>query len=240
MKLYSRIVCDMETGVILAAEWTEYTGPVAECKKKKSKKLAEDQMKFFNDLLKQDLEFRRQFLMPLLPALAPFLSGERGFSDASLAAMRGEAIEGTSRRFEDLGSRLKARLGQRGAAGGLTPMSGDFSRNLLGLGAMEESERAGALRDINVRDELLALQNMFGAANVLSGTGAQFRADPFVGGSSSALSNRTQLGLAKPFWQDLLLAGVGGASQAAGAAAMGAMGGGGGGGSGGGGSGGGG
>jgi hypothetical protein len=168
---------------------------VVECKgAKKSKKLAEEQLALQNRLTQQQLALQQQFASPLISATAPFLEdGGQGFTPEEFAALQGRAIEGTSRRFSDIESRLKTSLARRGAAGGLTPISGDFTRSIAGFNFARESQRAQGLRDINIQNAMLRRSNFFNAANVRLGGAGVFSPAPFVGGASSALSNRTQL-----------------------------------------------
>ena len=186
----------METGEVLLWEgFRGYDGPVAQCKgAKKSKKLAEEQLALQNRLTQQQLALQRQFVSPLIAATAPFLEdGGQGFTPEEFAARQGQAIEGTSRRFSDIERRLKTSLARRGAAGGLTPISGDFTRSIAGFNFARESQRAAGLRELNINDAMLKRSNFFNAANIRLGGAATFSPAPFVGGAASALSNRTRL-----------------------------------------------
>jgi hypothetical protein len=88
---------------------------------------------------------------------------------------------------------LKTSLARRGAAGGLTPISGDFTRSIAGFNFAREAQRAQGLRDINIQNAMLRRSNFFNAANIRLGGAGGFSPAPFVGGAASALSNRTQL-----------------------------------------------
>jgi len=186
----------METGEVLLWEgYPGYDGPVVECKgARKSKALTEKQLAFQNRLTQENLALQRQFSVPLISATAPFLEGGgQGFTPEEFAALQGQAIEGTSRRFSDIESRLKTSLARRGAAGGLTPISGDFTRSIAGFNFAREGQRAQGLRDLATRNAVLARSNFFNAANVRLGGAAGFSPAPFVGGAANALSNRTRL-----------------------------------------------
>jgi hypothetical protein len=185
----------METGEVLLWEgFRGYDGPVAECKRGKAKRLSEQQLALQNRLTQEQLALQRQFSVPLIEATRPFLEGGgQGFTPEEFAALQGTAIEGTSRRFSDIEGRLKTSLARRGAAGGLTPISGDFTRSIAGFNFARESERAGALRELNINNAMLRRSNFFNAANVRLGGAGGFSPAPFVGGAASALSNRTQL-----------------------------------------------
>ena len=196
MRVTTKIVFCMETGEILLWEgFRGYDGPVVECKgAKKSKKIAEQQLALQNRLTQQQLALQQRFASPLIAATAPFLEdGGQGFTPEEFAALQGQAIEGTSRRFSDIESRLKTSLARRGAAGGLTPISGDFTRSIAGFNFARESQRAAGLRELNINDAMLKRSNFFNAANIRLGGAGTFSPAPFVGGASSALSNRTQL-----------------------------------------------
>jgi hypothetical protein len=185
----------METGEVLLWEgFPGYDGPIVECKRGKAKRLSEQQLALQNRLTQEQLALQRQFSVPLIEATRPFLEdGGQGFTPEEFAALRGEAIEGTSRRFSDIEGRLKTSLARRGAAGGLTPISGDFTRSIAGFNFAREGERAAALRELNINNAMLRRSNFFNAANIRLGGAGGFSPAPFVGGASSALSNRTQL-----------------------------------------------
>ena len=195
MRISTRVVIDIETGAVLAWEGFNYCGPVEECKgARKSKKLAEKQLALQNRLTQQQLALQRQFVSPLIAATAPFLEGGgQGFTPEEFAALQGQAIEGTSRRFSDIEGRLKTSLARRGAAGGLTPISGDFTRSIAGFNFARESQRAAGLRELNISNAILRRSNFFNAANIRLGAAGVSSPAPFVSGAASALSNRTRL-----------------------------------------------
>jgi len=186
----------METGEVLLWEgFPGYDGPVVECKgAAKSKALTEKQLARQNALIEKSFNLQQQFASPLISATAPFLEdGGQGFTPEEFAALQGQAIEGTSRRFGDIEKRLKTSLARRGAAGGLTPISGDFTRSIAGFNFAREGQRAAGLRELNINDAMLKRSNFFNAANVRLGGAGVFSPAPFVSGAAGALSNRTRL-----------------------------------------------
>ncbi len=187
----------METGEVLLWEgFRGYDGPVAECKRGKAKRLSEQQLALQNRLTLEQLGLQKQFSVPLIEATRPFLEGGgEGFTPEEFAALQGQAIEGTAQRFGDIESRLKTSLARRGAAGGLVPISGDFTRNIAGFNFAREAERARGLRDLATRNAMLRRSNFFNAANIRLGGAAGFSPSPFVSGAAGALSNRTRLAL---------------------------------------------
>ena len=195
MRISTLVVIDIHTGKILHRDSFNYFGPVAESKgAKKSKKLAEQQLALQNRLTQEALALQQQFTTPLIAATAPFLEGGgQGFTREEFAALQGQAIEGTSRRFADIESRLKVGLARRGAAGGLVPISGDFTRSIAGFNFAREAQRAAGLRELNISNAMLRRSNFFNAANIRLGGAATFGPAPFVSGAASALSNRTRL-----------------------------------------------
>ena len=195
MRVTTKAIFDIESGAVLAWEGFDYCGPVEECKgARKSKKLAEKQLALQNRLTQQQLALQQRFASPLIAATAPFLEdGGQGFTPEEFAALQGQAIEGTSRRFEDIERRLKVGLTRRGAAGGLVPISGDFTRSIAGFNFARESQRAAGLRELNISNAMLRRSNFFNAANIRLGGAATFSPAPFVSGAASALSNRTRL-----------------------------------------------
>lgn len=216
MKVATRVVVDVGTDQILCWEGYDYSGPVAECKAKKAKKLAETQLAAMNKYIAELLSLQKQAILPILPELQAFIKGGgRGFSPEALAAMRGQALEGTTARFGELEGRLKTMLARRGAAGGDVPVSGDFMRTVAGLESAKEMGVSDALREVTLKDELLRLQNLFAAAGALTGAGSVFRPDPFIGGASDALGTRANLSIAGLNQMGQIISGV---SQGAGTA----------------------
>ncbi len=199
MRVTTKAIFDIESGALLFWEGFNYAGPVVECKgAKKSKKLAEKQLALQNRLTQEQLALQRQFTVPLIAATAPFLEGGgQGFTPEEFAALQGEAIEGTSRRFTDIEARLKTSLARRGAAGGLVPISGDFTRSIAGFNFARESQRAAGLRELNIRNAMLRRSNFFNTANIRLGAAPTFTPAPFVSGAAGALSNRTRLAFKK-------------------------------------------
>jgi len=211
LRVTTKAIFDIESGALLSWEGFNYAGPVAQCKgAKKSKRLAEEQLRLQNRLVQQQLALQRQFTVPLIAATAPFLEdGGQGFTPEEFAALQGEAIEGTSRRFEDIERRLKVSLARRGAAGGLVPISGDFGRSIAGFNFARESQRAAGLRELNISNAMLRRSNFFNAANIRLGAAPTFSPGPFVSGAAGALSNRTRLAFKKSLGAQLGGAAIG-------------------------------
>lgn len=106
----------------------------------------------------------------MFPALRNILTGEEGgFSKEALAAMRGQAIEGTARQFGEAQSGLKRALSRRGLYGGSTPVSGLAGRQFSELAQAGAGATSEALRNVTQANEQQRLQNLFNAFNIAAG-----------------------------------------------------------------------
>jgi hypothetical protein len=90
---------------------------------------------------------------------APVTGLEGGLSPEALAAMKGAAIDQVPGRFDAAARAIKLRQLRRGG-GGAAPAGGDYSRDLGGLYAAREQERAGALRGVTMEDEKMRRENI--------------------------------------------------------------------------------
>ncbi len=190
------IVRDIDTWEVLDEQTYEWTGPVALCKGGESKQAAKDaaaQRELDNRIMQEQLAMQRDQLAKVSGGVSQFLTPEgQGFDEKTMAALNANAIEGIPGQFEDARKQMMMALAARGGAGGQLPVGGDFLRNLASFNAARETAKAGALRDVQIKNALANLQNRFTASNALLGVGSQYNPSPFISGASSALSSQTE------------------------------------------------
>jgi hypothetical protein len=90
---------------------------------------------------------------------APTLAETEGLSPQAMAALKGQAIEGTGLAFDDATAAVMKNLGRRGLAGGLTAGTGDLARMLGPIYAQQAMAKGQALRGITLTDEELRRKN---------------------------------------------------------------------------------
>ena len=194
MHIYLIVTTDIETGQILQELSYDWHGPIEQLKGDEARaaaSAAERRQNAQDQLTKEQLAMQRDILSRIAGGVGRYLTPEgEGLDPATLAALRGQAIESAPRRFEDLKRQLMVSLGRRGAAGGAQPASGDFLRGLGSLNQAEEQYRAGALRDVTINDATTKLQNRFAAANAFLGVGSQYDPSTFVRSGDAALNSR--------------------------------------------------
>lgn len=193
MRVWNHRTTDIETGQVLSESYFEYDGPIAHAKgeSKAAARAAEEQRQLNNRLMQEQLAMQRNILSQIQGGVGQFLTEEgQGFDDATLAALRGQAIEAVPAQFDDARKRLMVALTRKGGMGGNLPVSGDFLKGLGAFEAEQEKTKAGMLRDVTVQNALQKLQNRFNSANALLGVGAQFDPSQFTSGAASALGSR--------------------------------------------------
>lgn len=116
-----------------------------------------------------DLGTKSALFSSMFPQLQEMLKGTEGFSPEALAAMRGQAIEGTGQQFNATEEALRRSLSSRGLRTGNAPVSGLAGREFSDLGAARAATTSGALRDVTTKNESQRLQNLFNAFNIASG-----------------------------------------------------------------------
>jgi len=169
MRVTTKLTLDMETGRVLEHEFYEYTGPVALCKNKESKRFAAQQRKFALNLQKAfEQRFREQtdLLNLVREAIQPMLVSPTGFAPEEEAALRTSATEQIASQFAGAQRALQER--QFSAGTRLIPSGAALSQqaDLLTAQAIAEAE---AQRNISIQNALLRRQNQFTAANILGG-----------------------------------------------------------------------
>lgn len=105
-------------------------------------------------------------LSSMIPGLSAALPGitlpdftSEGLSPATLAAMRGRALEDIPRNFDAAGGSLRKELSRRGLFGGQTPASGLAANPLIALEVQKLLARSNALRDVDLANEEALFRN---------------------------------------------------------------------------------
>lgn len=191
MLIHKRVIIDIATGEVEAQDSYEYDGPVALFKLSEAEKDAKaKEKKRERQIATSQLE-RRGFT-DVIKSLGIDLDELQGLTAKERAALVGRALQGVSKRFQDIGSRVKTALSRRGVLGANQPASGDFARSLLNLGVAEESERFSQLSEIDIRDAQLRREQQ--RTNIQARlTAARFPAEEvgiFTGSGDAALSGR--------------------------------------------------
>ena len=193
MRVYTKIVMDLASGVVEESFHYEYDGPVEECKRGESKALAEQQMQQDQQRALALTKLQQAMLSPTTGTLQSMVTNPTGFNTDALAAMRTQAMQDTANQFGSGLAQLKASLASRGLVGGATPTSGLAANNFGQYLAQGAQAQSGNLANINIQDALQAQQNRWNAGSLLGNYAQTFSPNAFIGGAGNALGARTQL-----------------------------------------------
>jgi hypothetical protein len=191
MRIHTRTSWDIETGTLLADEWYEYDGPVAEAKGDTKKQDAQLQLQ--NQQQQQQLQKQNDQLSQIQGNLAPYLTGNRGFSPEQLSLMNSQALDQNAAQYNQAGNQVRQALLARGESG-QTPLSGTGVSGIAGLLSGKASDAANALRTNQLASAQQALTNQFNANSILSGNAQTLAGNvgTFGSGASGALNALTQ------------------------------------------------
>lgn len=191
MRVWNKVVFDIETCQFLDGEWWEYDGPAAECKGASTADAQRQQ-----ELQMQQQAFQQQVmqLQSLQSAMSPYITQSIGYDPQQLAAMRSQFLAGNAQQFQNAGQAVRQALLARGAGAGDLPVSGDYTRGISSLMGAAASSQAQGLLGLQQANAAQALQNRFNAAGLLSGNAQTLTGTQGVAGSgaSSALQSYIQ------------------------------------------------
>lgn len=193
MRVYAKIVTDMESMEVVESIHYEYNGPVALCKRGQAKSLAEQQMQQDQQRAMALSKLQQSMLGPTTGFLQGMVTNPTGFSPADLAAMRTQSMQDTSNKFVSGLQQLKASLASRGLMGGSTPTSGLAANDFGNYVAQGAQAQAGNLANINIQNALQAQNNRWNAGGALGNYAQTFSPSAFIGGAGTALGSRTSL-----------------------------------------------
>lgn len=137
-------------------------------------------------------------------SLSPYLSGNKGFTDAQMAALNSSALDQNAQQYNAAGNQLRQQLQARGENGG-SPLSGTGVSGIAGLLSGKASDLANSLRTNVLNNAQQGLTNQFNANSILSGNAQTLAGNvgTYGSGASNALSNYTQAQAASPLNQFL-------------------------------------
>lgn len=219
MRVYSSITFDMTKPLpngkfeVLSATWSEYSGPVGECKGDSSAQSAEQSQVAFQQTLQK--VFSSQFNQQqgiynfLRGPLESMITNPQGYSADALAAMRTSATDQISQSY---GNAEKALQAKNFALGGRDLPSGVFEQQMGGLEAGQASDTASAQNQITQQNANLQQQNYWNAIGALSGQQQQLNPLGYAGSATGAASSVAGLSQAyTQSQQSQLLGALGGA-----------------------------
>lgn len=189
MRVYTKIVFDIETMQVLEAESFEYSGPVAYCKDH-GQDTANAQRQQQLDLQKSAYNLQKQQFAQISGALGKYLTGNIGFDPSQLAAMKSQFLNNAAGQFQNAGQATRQALAARGGGLGDTPIGGDYTRGIASLMGAAASNQSQGLLGLDIANQQQALTNKFNTGSLLSGNAASLNSpiNSFGSGASSALN----------------------------------------------------
>lgn len=189
MRINTRVVIDIATGIVELRESFEYCGQISESK---GQKVADTQRKQEMAMQQQAFNAQQKQLDQLKTAFSPFTTGQgQGFDPATLAAMNTGALNTNAQQFQSAGQNVRSALLARGSGGGNLPVGGDYVRGISGLMGARASDLSSQLNNIRLQNASQSIANRFNAGNLLSGNAATLTGTQGVAGAgaSSALQS---------------------------------------------------
>lgn len=178
--------------------------------------ITEDIRNFLNfnrDATTQSMGRQDELINSLLGRINPaidqslaLMNQREGLSPEAMAALRGQAIEGSATQYGQNVEALKTELARRGAAGGgdLPGSAGDIARGYGPLMASRDAQRSQGLRDAILADEQrkfesfglnrqTAMQGLNTAAGLTGTLGNVYDPSKFLSTSTNALGQLTDI-----------------------------------------------
>lgn len=188
MRIYTKLVWDIETMALLEAVAEDYSGPLEIAKGADE---ANNQRKEQLDLQKQQLAMQNSTLNTIKGGVGKYLTGDIGFSPAEMAMLSSQFLNNNSQDFASAGSAVRDALASKGMGTGALPVGGTYTRGLSGLLGAQASQHGAGLLNLGISDAQQALTNKFNAASVLNGSAATLGSNvsTFGQGASSALGD---------------------------------------------------
>jgi len=188
-KIYTKVMIDIATSVVLEESHFDYDGDLALCK---GADVAQQQRT--QELQMQTDAFNRQMtqLSQLQSQLSPYLSAQgQGYTPEQMATMRSQFLNTNAQQFQNAGQSVREALMARGGGMGDMPISGDYTRGIASLMGAAASSQAQGLLGLQQQNAMQALQNKMAAAGILSGNAQTLTGTQGVGeqGASSALQS---------------------------------------------------
>ncbi len=188
MKIYTKIVRDIETWELLESEFFEYSGPVDLCKggASKAEQAAADQQRAMqNQLTQQQLNMQMGQLASVNKTLDPMIANG-GLAPGVESAMNSQVMNNIPAQFRGVQGNINNNLVARGITGGqMGAGGGDVARQFGQLGAMQAAMQQQGLTDVQLQKQ----NALMGDLGLKMGVGQQFgqNVGGFNQGASSAL-----------------------------------------------------
>lgn len=211
MRITVNPVYDIETWALISCDdQYEYDGPIEQLKGEGTAKSQLDlQNKMQADAAAQQKDIRDK----IMASVQKYMTGSgEGFDPEQLALMTSQFLNQNSADFNSAGSEVLSSLRSRGAAGGDTPVGGDFGRTLSSLESAKATSKSQGVLGINIENLKQALANRFNAASVASGQSAQLGTDisTYGTGANNSLDQYIKAKNAPGFLQSLATSFAGG------------------------------
>src|SRR5215469_7118870 len=162
MRVWTKIVFDIESGSFVEGDWHKYTGPMAECK---GAPQADAQRQQELQMQQQSFNQQMQMLNDLKSKLSAYMSTEgQGYTPEQMSTMQSQFLNQNAQQFQNAGQAVRAALLARGEGTGAQPVGGDYTRGISGLMGAAASSQAQGLLGLQQQNALQALQNKFNAA----------------------------------------------------------------------------
>lgn len=188
MRIYTKVIRDIETWDLLHAEYFEYSGPVEWCKggASKAEQAAADQQRAMqNQLTQQQLNMQMGQLASVNKTLDPMIANG-GLAPGVESAMTSQVMNNIPAQFRGVQGNINNQLVARGITGGQAGAGGgDVARQFGQLGAMQSAMQQQGLTDIQLQKQ----GALMGDLGLKMGIGSQFGQNVagFNQGASSAL-----------------------------------------------------
>src|SRR5258706_1863401 len=190
MKIYTHIVFDMESGVVLNSDHYEYSGPVQKCcGATGGQKTAQANEVKVSDLLRTDMQLvfgkNQNLLDTLTKALSPTVqagSSQYGFSPTEDAARRTQATQQIAAAGQNATNSVRSAVA---ASGGMNLPSGSETAIESSLAQNQANAQAQAQLGITEQGYQAGRQNYFQSVSDLAGAPSQLEPPAPSAGSAA-------------------------------------------------------
>lgn len=222
MKIYTRVVYDIETLQLIEADFYEYSGATALCKGDSTDKSTEESQAQFDTTLQGIFESQyanqSSQLTYLKNQLQPQVNeGGQGYTPAQLTAQQTAATDNDAVAYQQAQQALNNQEGSNGSK--LAGVAGANVEASAGLASAEAAKLSTDQNQIVTNNATLQNQNYWNAINGLNGVAAQ--TDPLGYSSAATGAGSSVAGLSTAFTnsnQSQILGALGGIAGGAGTA----------------------
>ena len=183
MKIYTKLVLDMETLQIVESQSYDYSGIVVLAKGGNSKQ----EMNRADQLQQQQLDLQnrmfglqQQQIGMVNPTIQSIIQ-QGGLTPQAEAAMRTQALQGLGQQYAGMEGQLAQQLAARGITGGNMAGGGQIASQFGQLGAMEAGQQSNLLNNI----QLAKQQGLYQAMGTALGIGSQYGSQATAAGGQS-------------------------------------------------------